>query len=205
MLVLFRALSIATAVVTITAAGFITAPSSTRRNLWSSSFFPCGGGDGSSGPISRSCWNFHRGNRRSISRRLNKSSSSAVAPPQMSRTTSESDQIVLGVSGILASAIMLYSEFTLKTTGCGLPAGPLGIWGAAEGISYVGVLALATYSIYTKIRTGSGLPAGPFGLLGAAEGLSFLAIVVGIAVLGFQILDYGYIPNAVPVEGGICS
>ena len=25
------------------------------------------------------------------------------------------------------------------------------------------------------------------------------------AVFGFQLLDYGYIPNAVPVEGGVCS
>jgi hypothetical protein len=24
-------------------------------------------------------------------------------------------------------------------------------------------------------------------------------------VLGFQIADYGYIPNAVPMEGGMCS
>ena len=49
------------------------------------------------------------------------------------------------------------------------------------------------------------MPAGENGLLGAAEGLSFLTAAAGLAVLGFQVVDYGYIPNAVPVEGGVCS
>jgi hypothetical protein len=103
------------------------------------------------------------------------------------------------------SLIMLGSEYVLKTTGCGLPAGPYGLIGAAEGISYLGVTGLVAFSIYTKIKTGSGLPAGPKGVLGLAEGLSFLAITVGIVVLAFQVLDFGYIPNAVPVEGGLCQ
>lgn len=117
----------------------------------------------------------------------------------------ESDQIVVGLSGSVASALVLFSEYTLKTTGCGLPAGPLGLIGAAEGISYLVIVSLAAYSLFTKIKTGSGLPAGPGGILGAAEGLSFLAILSGLIVLGFQIADDGYIPNAVPAEGGICS
>jgi hypothetical protein len=41
--------------------------------------------------------------------------------------------------------------------------------------------------------------------LGAAEGLSFLAILAGVVVLVFQVVDYGYIPNAVPMDGGMCS
>ena len=55
------------------------------------------------------------------------------------------------------------------------------------------------------ILQGSGLPAGPGGILGLAEGLSFLSILTGLFVLGFQIIDYGYIPNAVPMEGGMCE
>ena len=43
------------------------------------------------------------------------------------------------------------------------------------------------------------------GILGAAEGLGFLAVVAGGVVLGFQLADYGYIPNAVPSEGAKCS
>ena len=118
---------------------------------------------------------------------------------------SESDQTIFGAAGVLASTIMLYSEYTLKSTGCGLPAGPAGLLGAAEGVSYLYVVGLAGYSAFKKFWTGSGLPAGPGGILGAAEGLSFLAILAGVVVLGFQIVDYGYIPNAVPMEGGMCS
>jgi hypothetical protein len=52
---------------------------------------------------------------------------------------------------------------------------------------------------------GSGLPSGPKGILGLAEGSSFLAVFSGLIVLGFQVFDFGYIPNAVPMEGGMCS
>lgn len=116
-------------------------------------------------------------------------------------TFSSKDETILGVVGTKMSLIVLISEYVLKTTGCGLPAGPYGIIGALEGISYLGVSAIAAFSIYTKVKTGSGLK----GVLGLAEGLSFLAIAVGLVVLGFQISDYGFIPNAVPTEGGICK
>lgn len=118
---------------------------------------------------------------------------------------SESNQAIVGSIGTVSSLIVLYSEYTLKTTGCGLPAGPGGIVGALEGISYLAIVALAGLSSTKKLSTGSGLPAGPYGILGAGEGLSFLAIFVGLIVLAFQVLDYGYIPNAVPMEGGMCS
>jgi len=100
---------------------------------------------------------------------------------------------------------MLYSEYTLKTTGCGLPAGDYGVIGAIEGISYLAVLSLVGVSLFSKIKTGQGLPAGPGGILGAAEGLAYLAVLFGLVVLGFQVVDYSYIPNAVPMEGGMCK
>jgi len=131
--------------------------------------------------------------------------SPTVLHAETESSLSESDQTLLGVTGTIASLIAFYSEYTLKTTGCGLPAGPFGLIGAAEGISYLGIVGIAAYSLYTKIKTGSGLPVGPAGMLGVAEGLSFLAIIAGLVVFGFQILDYGYIPNAVPMEGGMCS
>lgn len=116
----------------------------------------------------------------------------------------ESDQLIIGVIGIVSSFIVLYSEYTLKMTGCGLPAGPYGIIGASEGISYLVIIGITAFSLYTKLSTGSGLPNGPFGILGAAEGLSYLTILIGIIVLIFQITNYGYIPNAIPIEGGMC-
>ncbi|KAL9180707.1 hypothetical protein ACHAXT_011160 [Thalassiosira profunda] len=117
----------------------------------------------------------------------------------------EAETVILGVAGTAASSIMLYSESVLFRTGCGLPAGPLGLVGAAEGISYLGVVALVGYSVFTKVRTGKGLPAGPGGILGAAEGLAYLAVVAGSFVLIAQITNFGYMPNAVPMEGGMCQ
>lgn len=111
----------------------------------------------------------------------------------------------VGAVGIVSSVVSLVSEAKLKTTGCGLPAGPFGIYGAVEGISYLVVTGLVIASVVEKVRTGRGLRPGPFGLLGAAEGLAFLAVVIGIAVAGFTVIEYGDLPNAVPVEGGRCS
>lgn len=100
---------------------------------------------------------------------------------------------------------VFWSEYTLKTTGCGLPAGPGGALGALEGVSYLVVAGVFLWSIATKVRTGRGLPAGPAGLLGAVEGMSFLAVVAGIVIAGLTYSEYGSIPEAVPVEGGRCS
>ena len=57
----------------------------------------------------------------------------------------------------------------------------------------------------SKNKKGTGLPPGPGGILGAAEGLSYLALLAGLAVLVAQVANYGYIPNAVPMDGGMCS
>ena len=118
---------------------------------------------------------------------------------------SEKALLAAGILGVAANPIMDYSLFVLKTTGCGLPAGPFGLLGAAEGVSYLVVIGFVASALVQKVRTGSGLPAGPLGLLGAAEGLSFLTFVAGLVVLGFQLTDYGYVPEAVPIEGGICT
>lgn len=71
-----------------------------------------------------------------------------------------------------------------------------GIYGAAEGISYLVVLGIVGWSLATKARTGSGLPAGPSGLLGAVEGVSFLTLLISIAVFGLQFLEKGSLPGA---------
>lgn len=70
-----------------------------------------------------------------------------------------------------------------------------GIYGAAEGVSYLVVLGVVGWSLYTKVKTGSGLPAGPSGLLGAIEGTSFLTLLISIGVFGLQILQKGSLPG----------
>jgi len=117
----------------------------------------------------------------------------------------ESDKLILGIASTAAGLITLYSEYVLKSTGCGLPAGPFGLIGAAEGLSYLGVVATGALSLYEKLKTGTGLPSGPRGILGLGEGLSITAIIVGLIVLVFQVVNYGYIPNVVPMEGAMCK
>lgn len=127
--------------------------------------------------------------------------------PRIARRAAESEGelAAYGALGSAASVVVFVSEFTLKTTGCGLPAGPFGLVGAVEGVSYLAIVGIIGASLTKKVRTGTGLPAGPLGLLGLAEGLAYLAAVAGLVVLGFQLADYGYVPNAVPVSGGLCQ
>jgi hypothetical protein len=93
--------------------------------------------------------------------------------------------------GLLSNPIVDWSLYTLKTTGAGLPPGPGGLVGAAEGISYLTVLGIVGWSAYTKVKTGSGLPAGPAGLLGAVEGFSYLSLLAAIVIFGLQAASGG--------------
>lgn len=136
------------------------------------------------------------------------------AVPNTSRTSTIRMQIIrmtpeaelsAGIVGLVVQPIMWWSLFALKTTGCGLPAGPFGLLGLSEGISYLVVIGLVGAALINKFTSGKGLPSGPYNLLGLAEGLSFLTALAGLGVLGFQLLDYGYLPEAVPIEGGVCS
>ena len=60
--------------------------------------------------------------------------------------------------GLVACPVVFWSEYVLKTTGCGLPAGPGGALGALEGISYLVVAGIFGWSIVKKVTTGKGLP-----------------------------------------------
>lgn len=97
--------------------------------------------------------------------------------------------------GLLANPIVLWSEYTLATTGSGLPPGPGGALGASEGISYLIILGIVGWSAATKVQTGSGLPAGPAGLLGAVEGFSYLSLLGGILAFGYQAAFGGGVPG----------
>eukprot|EP00887_Chlorella_sp_A99_P000582 scaffold17.g582.t1 len=92
----------------------------------------------------------------------------------------ELELLLMPCSLVHIAAIVLWSLYTLKTTGAGLPPGPGGALGAAEGLSYLAVLGVVGWSIATKLRTGSGLPAGPGGVLGAVEGVSYLSLQAGL-------------------------
>ncbi|KVI02844.1 hypothetical protein Ccrd_018878 [Cynara cardunculus var. scolymus] len=106
--------------------------------------------------------------------------------------------------GLIATPVIGWSLYTLKTSGCGLPPGPAGSIGALEGVSYLAVVGIVGWSLYTKSKTGSGLPNGPFGLLGAVEGLSYLSLVAILVVFGLQFYQQGSLPGPVPVPGDQC-
>lgn len=55
-------------------------------------------------------------------------------------------------TGLIASPVCLWSEYTLATTGAGLPEGPGGALGALEGMSYLVVVGMVAWSAYTKVR-----------------------------------------------------
>ena len=69
--------------------------------------------------------------------------------------------------------------------GCGLPAGPFGLLGATEGLSYLSVVGLLGYQLLRA--NDSKKPSGP--LLQLATLLAVLASVAGLVVLYFQIQD----------------
>ena len=54
---------------------------------------------------------------------------------------------------------MLY-KLAAAPAGCGLPPGPSGLLGAAEGVSYLSVVGIAAWGLASKISSGKGLPAG---------------------------------------------
>lgn len=102
------------------------------------------------------------------------------------------------VSGAVATPTTLWSEYTLGTTGCGLPPGPGGALGLLEGVSYLVVVGILAASVQRKVTTGTGLPAGPGGALGAVEGLTFLAALGGLGVAAYTVATQGGLPSAVP-------
>ncbi|KAF6252353.1 hypothetical protein COO60DRAFT_538484 [Scenedesmus sp. NREL 46B-D3] len=109
-------------------------------------------------------------------------------------------QLMSALAGCAAVGTVLWSEFVLKETGCGLPPGPYGLLGAAEGISYLSVLGFAGAGAAARGASGGrqGLP----GALKVPEVLAYGALAAGLFVLASQLREYGYIPP--PLPGGEC-
>jgi hypothetical protein len=80
-------------------------------------------------------------------------SKTILAASSVEEGLAESDQNLLGGVGILAALITFYSEFTLFSSGCGLPAGLFGLVELVGGLSYLGVTGIAAYSVVTRFKT----------------------------------------------------
>ena len=128
----------------------------------------------------------------------------STSSPRCAGTKCSSDDestplVIASAAGLLANPVMWVSLYSVATTGGGLPAGPFGLVGLVEGISYLVVVGFVGAALFKKVTTGSGLPAGPAGLLGAAEGLSFLSFLAGLGVLALLVGQQNCVPNALPL------
>jgi hypothetical protein len=83
---------------------------------------------------------------------------------------------VIKTTTLLSQPIVWLSLSFVKTTGAGLPAGPFGILGALEGLSYVVVLV--------------SLP---------KSNISRVTFVVALIVLVMLVIEQGCVPNAKPL------
>lgn len=129
---------------------------------------------------------------------------SVRASPKMSGSDADDHEVSVlttgaTVAGLVAQPIVWVSLYSVATTGGGLPAGPFGLVGLLEGLSYLAMVGFVGAAVVSKVRTGSGLPAGPNGLLGLAEGLSFFSLLVGLVVLAYVATGQGCVPNAMPI------
>ena len=90
--------------------------------------------------------------------------------------------------GILAQPIVGISLISVATTGGGLPAGPLDLLGAIEGIAYVVVVLLALQALLlpSNDRTTS-------------QQLSLVTVGLAFVALFLVITRQGCIPNAKPI------
>ncbi len=106
-------------------------------------------------------------------------------------------------AGLIAQPVVWVSLCFVATTGAGLPPGPFGLVGAAEGVSYLVVLALVARSLFRGLVAGEGKEEeeeGPnSGSIALAERLSSASLVAGILVLAGLVAQQGCVPNAKPI------
>jgi hypothetical protein len=69
--------------------------------------------------------------------------------------------------------------------GCGLPPGPYGLMGAAEGLSYLTVLGFAGTGVGARVNSGG--KQGLQGALAIPETLAYGALAAGLMVLASQV------------------
>jgi hypothetical protein len=113
----------------------------------------------------------------------------------------------LDLVGILIQPVVWISLVSVATTGGGLPAGPFGLVGAVEGLSYLLVVVLAGTAIWSTTSTTStgslnrnkeddGTDEdGP----ATSEQLSLGTLALALLVLVQLIANQGCVPNAKPI------
>ncbi len=116
--------------------------------------------------------------------------------------SSVAKQMAVGF-GITAQPVVWISLYSVATTGAGLPAGPFGLVGAIEGLSYLAVLGWAVTSYLPPAKRGDEVleeeqDDGTW-QQSLVPKLSRLTIVVAVATLLGLVADRGCVPNAKPI------
>jgi hypothetical protein len=101
--------------------------------------------------------------------------------------------------GIAAQPVVWISLYTVATTGAGLPAGPYGLLGAVEGLSYLAVLGWAGASFLRTQQTDDDDGGGGGDRRRLAMNGSRLTLVAALATLAALAVDRGCVPNARPI------
>ena len=95
-------------------------------------------------------------------------------------------------AGFVALPIVWASFYFVATTGAGLPAGPYGLVGALEGLSYLVVVGLAGAPLVAKTKE-TDID------LSTVEILCWKTLAVGILTVGSLVHKQGCVPNAKPL------
>eukprot|EP00586_Coscinodiscus_wailesii_P016869 CAMPEP_0172509224 /NCGR_PEP_ID=MMETSP1066-20121228/218428_1 /TAXON_ID=671091 /ORGANISM="Coscinodiscus wailesii, Strain CCMP2513" /LENGTH=132 /DNA_ID=CAMNT_0013287599 /DNA_START=382 /DNA_END=780 /DNA_ORIENTATION=+ len=98
---------------------------------------------------------------------------------------------ILGSMGLVSQPIVWASLYSVATSGAGLPAGPLGLLGAVEGVSYLVVVVLVARKLLLSDSSS--------GTIKTAETLSLFSLGISLLVVTNLVADQGCIPNAKPI------
>ena len=83
----------------------------------------------------------------------------------------------VAVLGLAAQPVVWTSLYFVATTGGGLPAGPFGLLGLLEGLSYVAIVGLVGSALLSRATTPE--QSARRGLLRLAQNLSLISVAVG--------------------------
>lgn len=106
----------------------------------------------------------------------------------MSTEEEEMSSLIQGV-GMVAQPVVWISLYFVATTGAGLPAGPFGLLGALEGVSYLVVVGMVVTSLFKDSNTSKS----------TAERLSYFTLAAGLLTLVALVAQQGCVPNAKPI------
>ena len=129
--------------------------------------------------------------------RNNSGENKNTEPPNEERTRIVSAGSTLDQLGIVVQPIVWISLMSVATTGGGLPAGPFGLFGAVEGLSYLGVVGLAALALWPV--AGGDDDDDELKRLAPSEKLSLGTLALALMVLIKLITDQGCVPNAKPI------